>query len=226
MARAVQIVMGVGLLAGLLAAWWLGVADALWNRVALVTWVEALRGTWTGYGYTIGAFAAAGALLAPQTPIISACTIVFGPMTGFALSIAGLLTTAVAGYGAGHVFGANSLRRRAGSRLHRVSEALGRRGVAATIVAALLPIAPSGVVYFAAGASHIRFRDFLLGTAVGIVPGVAAVTLLTDQAARTIQAPTLMNETVLGVGAVVVAVVVLALARRFGRRWWASPTAP
>ena len=48
----------------------------------------------------------------------------------------------------------------------------------AMVAAALVPIAPSGLVYFVAGASHIRFRDFLLGSAIGMIPGVAVLSPL------------------------------------------------
>lgn len=45
----------------------------------------------------------------------------------------------------------------------------------------LLPLAPFTLTNLLAGAFHLRFRDYLLGSTIGIVPGLAAVTLLGSQ---------------------------------------------
>jgi uncharacterized membrane protein YdjX (TVP38/TMEM64 family) len=42
----------------------------------------------------------------------------------------------------------------------------------------LLPIIPYGLVNFAAGLTSIRFRDYLLGTIIGTVPGVLPFVML------------------------------------------------
>lgn len=42
----------------------------------------------------------------------------------------------------------------------------------------LLPIIPYGLVNFAAGLTSIRFRDYVLGTALGTVPGILPFVLL------------------------------------------------
>ena len=36
----------------------------------------------------------------------------------------------------------------------------------------MLPIAPFSIVNVVAGASHIRWSDFLLGTVIGLLPGI------------------------------------------------------
>ena len=53
-----------------------------------------------------------------------------------------------------------------------------------------MPIAPFTVVNVVAGASAIRFRDYLVGTALGMGPGIAAVTLLGDRLRGVLEQPT------------------------------------
>jgi uncharacterized membrane protein YdjX (TVP38/TMEM64 family) len=53
----------------------------------------------------------------------------------------------------------------------------------------MLPIAPFAAVNLVAGASHIRFRDFLLGTLAGMSPGILAVTLLTNRVKHVVRNP-------------------------------------
>ena len=56
-----------------------------------------------------------------------------------------------------------------------------------------LPVAPFTVINVLAGASAIRFRDYLVGTALGMGPGVAAVTLLGDRLKGVLESPTFAN---------------------------------
>jgi len=44
-----------------------------------------------------------------------------------------------------------------------------------------VPIAPFTVVNLIAGAARIPFRDFLIGTLIGMAPGIAALTILGDR---------------------------------------------
>jgi uncharacterized membrane protein YdjX (TVP38/TMEM64 family) len=56
-----------------------------------------------------------------------------------------------------------------------------------------VPIAPFTVVNLLAGASSLRFRDYLLGTALGMAPGIAAVTLMGDRLRGVLEDPTAGN---------------------------------
>jgi uncharacterized membrane protein YdjX (TVP38/TMEM64 family) len=47
------------------------------------------------------------------------------------------------------------------------------------IVVNMLPIVSQTLINLAAGTTHIRFRDFLLGTAIGIMPPTLVVVIAT-----------------------------------------------
>jgi uncharacterized membrane protein YdjX (TVP38/TMEM64 family) len=53
----------------------------------------------------------------------------------------------------------------------------------------MIPVAPYTVVNLVAGASHLRLGRFLLGTAIGLVPGLAALTWFSDSLYRAITDP-------------------------------------
>jgi len=73
----------------------------------------------------------------------------------------------------------------------------------------LLPIAPFSVVNAVAGASHIRLREFLLGTALGMLPGIFAIVVFVDRVTAAVTDPRPYNFLMLlGFGAIVVAVAV------------------
>src|SRR3546814_19139338 len=54
----------------------------------------------------------------------------------------------------------------------------------------IVPFAPFSVVNLLAGATHIRFSDFMLGTALGMAPGALALILLGDRLAEVMRNPT------------------------------------
>lgn len=140
---------------------------------------------------TLGVFLISGIIVFPLTVLIVVCVLVFGPWQGFLYSMLGALLSAVSTYGLGHLLGRNTVRRFAGKKLHELNRRLARRGLMTIIVVRIIPFAPFSVINMIAGASKIRFRDFVVGTAVGMLPGIVGISLFTDRLAATIQEPDL-----------------------------------
>jgi uncharacterized membrane protein YdjX (TVP38/TMEM64 family) len=78
----------------------------------------------------------------------------------------------------------------------------------------LLPVAPFTVVNLAAGASEIRTRNFLLGSLLGMAPGVALMTVFGDRLGTWLRRPDLPNL------AIVAVIALLALALTWALRRW------
>jgi len=78
----------------------------------------------------------------------------------------------------------------------------------------MLPIAPFGLVNLAAGASELRARDFMLGSLIGMCPGIAIMTLFGDRLGVWLRHPDAINLLVLGVATVAALVLAIAL-----RQW-------
>lgn len=187
-----RIVLGVSILAVLLAlaaAWrWTPLGEYL-EVGRLTGYVSAFRGYPAAPLIALGAFVLGGLIVVPVTLLIVVTALAFGAWQGFLYSVAGVLTSAVLLYAIGHTLGRDTVRRFAGSRINRLSRRLARRGVVTMAVIRLIPVAPFTVVNLVAGASHIRFRDYLAGTAIGMIPGIAAITLFVDRVGATIQDP-------------------------------------
>jgi uncharacterized membrane protein YdjX (TVP38/TMEM64 family) len=80
----------------------------------------------------------------------------------------------------------------------------------------LLPIAPYTVVNLVAGASHIRLRDFVLGTILGMAPGILAVTVFEHQLELAIREPGAKSFALLAVLVAVIVIVALVVKKRIG----------
>jgi phospholipase D1/2 len=146
--------------------------------------------------------------------MVLATAFAFGPITGSAYSMIGCLLAAVITYALGRVLGRNKVRRLAGSRLNQVSRRLADHGLATMLTARVLPIAPYTVVNIVAGASHIRLRDYVLGTILGMAPGILAITFFEHQLEVAVREPGVKSFGVLAVLVAVIVILALVVKRR------------
>lgn len=161
--------------------------DALLRMLAPLT-----RSPWAPLA--IGAiFVAGGLVLIPVTLLIVVTAATFGPLLGGVYAMGGALLSAAAGYGIGSALGRHRVRRLFGSRLNRVGSRLSRHGVAVVTAVRLLPLAPYSIVNLAAGAAQVGLRTFLIGTALGMLPGIAGASVFADQLVRTLRRPDPFN---------------------------------
>jgi uncharacterized membrane protein YdjX (TVP38/TMEM64 family) len=174
-----------------LAATWRWTPLAKWVSIDTVdAWATFLRQNPIAPLPVLAAYLIGSLVLVPVTSLIVLTALIFGPFTGFLYAFAGCLLAAMLTYGVGSFFGKDLVRHVAGSRLNRFRERLARHGVLAIITVRVIPIAPFTIVNMMAGASHIRARDFLLGTVLGMGPGIFALTFFTSQLETTVRAPT------------------------------------
>ncbi len=145
----------------------------------------------------LGAYVLGGLLVVPLTLLLVLTILTFGPVLGFIYALLGSVASAVATYAIGHHLGSEAVRRFAGSAVNRLSQRLARQGILTVIILRMLPVAPFTVVNVVAGASHISFRDFTLGTVLGMVPGLIAITIFIDSLAEALRNPELGNIAVL-----------------------------
>jgi phospholipase D1/2 len=87
-----------------------------------------------------------------------------------------------------------------GVRLNRVRRKIVAKGVVSVAAVRLVPIAPFAIVNFAAGVSQIKLSDYLVGTLLGLAPGVAVISFLSDQVIETITRPNFTNVMLAGLG--------------------------
>lgn len=187
-----RVILGVLTLTALLgmAAAWRWTALGEWLDIdTLVRQAESLNAHPATPLLIIFAIAVAGSLAVPLTLLVVAAVLAFGPLPGFFYSLAGAELSALLIYAAGQGMGRDLVRRYAGKRLNSVSKQLSKRGVMTIITLRIVPVAPFVVINLVAGASHISFRDFALGTLVGLLPGLVAIAFFADGLVRSIRDP-------------------------------------
>jgi uncharacterized membrane protein YdjX (TVP38/TMEM64 family) len=98
--------------------------------------------------------------------------------------------------------------------LNQLSRRLARHGLDAIIFLRIVPILPFTLVNLVAGASHLRFRDYALGTMIGMTPGIFFITLFQTGLSRAISSPEPHHFLIL----IAIAAAILG-ATRFLTRW-------
>lgn len=110
----------------------------------------------------------------PKAVLTAAGGAVFGLWGGAALSLAAALVGAIVSFGLGRLLGREAVDRLTRGRLERVDALLRDHGLSAVLVVRLVPLVPFTAVNYASGLSGVRFRDYLVGSAIGMVPGSLA----------------------------------------------------
>jgi uncharacterized membrane protein YdjX (TVP38/TMEM64 family) len=126
-------------------------------------------------------YAAIAALAAPVSPLAYAAGAVFGVVQGTLLVWLASIVGGAAGYLLARTAWAESARRILG-RYHEKVQSLGKGSAFLTTLRfQLLPIVPFGIFNYAAGASGIAFVPYILGTAIGVLPGSVAAVYVGDR---------------------------------------------
>lgn len=215
-----QIMLGSATLLAFLAlaaAWrWTSLRDWL-DIPALVAYLQTFQDSSLAPFLAIAAFVLGGLVVAPVTVLIAVSVLAFGPLLGFVYSFTGMTLSALLVFGLGHLLGHEAVRRLAGSRLNKISQRLAQRGVLAIIAVRIIPVAPFSLINLVAGASHIKFRHFLIGTLIGELPGLLALSIFVDQIGEAIRHPGRGSMVALIAVAILIVLAVYVL-----RRWLGS----
>jgi uncharacterized membrane protein YdjX (TVP38/TMEM64 family) len=96
-----------------------------------------------------------------------------------------------------------------------------RKGLIAVTLVRLVPLAPFPIVNLVMGAMRVKLWHFVVGTFLGMLPGMLAATVLSDQLAAALEDPTHVNFWVVA-GAVLMLVVLAFFSQRYMRRHGAA----
>jgi uncharacterized membrane protein YdjX (TVP38/TMEM64 family) len=168
-------VVAVLVVAALVAvAWKWTPLRGLLNLDRMASWMEPHRRAWYGLPIVILVFVVLALLMVPVSIPILATGLALGPWLGSLYALIGALTSATLAYAVGRKVGPERVERVAGSKVRRISDKISESGPLAVFLVRKTPL-PSTIVNVAIGASGARFRDFILGSMLGLVPLVLAL---------------------------------------------------
>lgn len=151
-----------------------------------------------------------GVIGLPLNLFIIGAAVTLGPWRAFGCGFVGAMIAAAISFGLGHHFGKPLARRLVGEKLETLTNTMARRGIGSVATLRLLPVAPFGIMNLVAGASGLRFSPFMIGSAIGLLPGIAAVTFAAGRFLAALENPSPTTWAVFGG----------SIALILGAAWW------
>jgi phospholipase D1/2 len=144
---------------------WSQLPTATWDLDAISAWMAPHRHVWYGLPVVLFAFVALAPV--PVMLLIAATGIAFGPLLGPIYAMAGCLASGSVGFGIGRWLGQHRVEQLGGERVVRVTNTLRRNGTLAVFFLRKIPF-PFTLANIIVGASTVTYRDFVVGTLLGM----------------------------------------------------------
>lgn len=146
------------------------------DQVQLQTWLKQ-AGIWAPIIYIL-LYTLGTILILPSTPLNMSGGAIFGPWLGTLWTSLAAVIAAVVAFAFTRTVGRDAIARKLAGRWEAMDAEMRHGGLFYMFAIRLLPIIPYGIVNFAAGLTSIRFRDYLVGTVLGTVPGILPFVLM------------------------------------------------
>jgi uncharacterized membrane protein YdjX (TVP38/TMEM64 family) len=120
----------------------------------------------------IGVYIVGTVLLIPGTILSFVGALLFGVLEGTLYTWIGATIGATGAFFVAKALGRDFVDRLLGGRLQALDQRLREHGFTGLLILRLVPLFPFNGINFGCGLTAIRTRDYILATAIGIVPGV------------------------------------------------------
>lgn len=166
---------------------------------------------WAAWLVFIGIYALVAMTPIPVTVMAVTAGLLFGVIEGTILSVIGVLLGCWGGYWLARGLGHQATVKLLGSHAGTVERHLEQAGFQAIVGLRLLPGFPYWPINYGSGAFGVGQRDFLLGSAVAVIPGQFSLVAI----GGFISNPNFLNGTVVAIGWAVVLVLTVWAYRRW-----------
>jgi uncharacterized membrane protein YdjX (TVP38/TMEM64 family)/rhodanese-related sulfurtransferase len=158
------------------AALWLALNRDRLDPNALEGAVRSL-GLWGPVAH-VALFALGTVLFVPGALFALAGGVLFGPLWGTILNLAGATLGATAAFLVARYLAGDWVRQKAGPRLERLVQGVEAESWRFVAFMRLVPLIPFNLLNYALGLTRIPLRAYVLASLIGMVPGAAAFTWL------------------------------------------------
>lgn len=139
-------------------------------------WLKS-SGIWAPIIY-IAVYVVATVLVLPSTALNLTGGAIFGPVLGTLWTSVAAITAAIVSFTFTRTVGREAIAKRLAGRWQAMDAEVRQGGLFYMFAIRLVAIMPYGLVNFAAGLTSVSFKDYILGTALGTVPGVLPFVLI------------------------------------------------
>lgn len=171
---------GLLLLVGLAASAFasgIDIPTALQNLQRWLVGALPLDQAWWALATVVTLSVAGGVLGFPVTLMIALSAMLFGAIPGMLYSLSGCIAGAMLAYAVGHRLDPHGKAIEV-RHLRALHQKLSRGGLSTIVLLRLFPLLPFALVNLAAGATRMRWGNYVVGTALGMLPSIVLISLL------------------------------------------------
>jgi phospholipase D1/2 len=187
----------------------------------ITAWARAARATPWAPWLLVLAYTPAAFVMFPRPLLTLIAIIAFGTWLGFAYATAGVLLAAMVTFYLGRLLHEERVRKIAGDQLDPVGKVMREHGIVSIFALNMVPVPPFVVQGIIAGAVRMKAWQFAIGNLLGMLPILAAWTVLGAQISAALE--DFANVSWWMIGAVLAVLVAITF---FTRRWFARQMAP
>jgi len=180
--------------------------------------LRALRDDPFALGYVLLGYGLGTMLFMPITALIAGTLLAFEPVRGFFYAFIGVQLAATTTYYCGRVLGGRALDHLSGPRIRKLQKLLQDHAVRASAAARALPVGNFTLLNWLIGGLRVPFRWFILGNALGSLPGLLVLAIFANHLASALKNPQ-PEQIALLVGVGVGFMLFIWLAQRLGKRF-------
>lgn len=147
------------------------------------------------------------AIMFPLTILVVTTGMLFSTEWAILCATLGTLSSSATGYIVGHWLGRETIEQHGGTTVRQAEQYIQNNSFNSMVLINLLPIAPFTMTNMLAGAFRLDFTRYMLGSAVGIIPGLIIVIAFGGQLGKLVAA----NENGLPWPSIFVAILLIAL---------------
>lgn len=149
----------------------------LGRRLIVVMQTWARQAGWLGPLIILAVFSVQTIIPLPNILLAAATGSLYGPWVGSLLVILGWLLSATVSFCAGRYFGRHWFETHASAWLKEYADLLHERGFVTVVFMRLVQV-PADVVGILCGMTRLSYREYMLATFFGILPGAITFTVL------------------------------------------------
>jgi uncharacterized membrane protein YdjX (TVP38/TMEM64 family) len=202
----------------LLVVWFSGGLSRFDTPEEVAGALRSLRGSPLALGYVLLGYAVGTLVFMPITALIAGTLLAFGPLVGFCYAFIGVQLAATTTYYCGRLLGGRALDHLRGPRVRKLRELLCEHAVRASAAARALPLGNFTLLNWLIGGLKVPFRWFIVGNALGTIPGLLVLSLFADRLASVLRDPQ-PEQIALLVGAGVAALLLIYVTQRVAKRF-------
>lgn len=119
--------------------------------------------------------------LFPDSILAIASGMIFGLTGGFIYTMIGALCGATVAFYLARVLGREVLKKIIGEKLRGIEAKIENNGFLVVFLLRLIPLFPFDIISYSAGLSKVKYKDFIVATAIGTIPGIFVFTNIGDK---------------------------------------------